>query len=490
MIPFPEWAPDVADYNTAVASVAANCFPIANGYRSLKDWDEKASLSGGTWEDGNMCAFVTLAPNGTNRYWVVTEDGSGNPKIYYDSGTSIEQASLTWVPTLVSGVTAHFTPYFHFIVWDDDLLFFGRFDTPQKTSISSPATTTDIGGTPPAARVGARVRQQLVLGYLYEGSALYKNRLRWSAFGDYEGWTAGTNQSGFEDDAFAGGGGIMDIIGGEYGLVFQEKQIVRMNYIGSPSIWEFDVVEDNRGTLGPNMTIKVGPDTYYLAHDGFHVLRDGQRSEPIGANRVDEYFWDLMEAASNQPNIIYNWSVAYDLSSHSIWWCVNGATGDTWHYFIYNIKTNRWSEVRRGDTSRTAEKLVTSMVKLPLQGANDMLKNSVLMATWNGSKVAWYDMSGSDMAAIIQTGTIFDEQYKSYLEQARIIADGDWTLKLLTKADSLDDTEVEGAAISRETEGHFPCDSEARYHRLQFTSASDWTKASGATVKQSPAGEF
>ena len=489
MIPFPEWAPDVADYNTEVASVAVNCYPIANGYRNLRDWSEKSNASGGTHEDINTGGFVSLGPSDINRYWVVTEDGSGNPKIYYDNATSIEQGSLTWVPALVSGVASQFE-YFLFIEWDDDILFFGRFDTPQKTSISSPATTTDIGGTPPAARCGARVRQQLVLGYLYESSTLYKNRLRWSAFGDYEGWTAGTNLSGFEDDAFANGGLIMDIVGGEHGLVFQQHQIVRMDFIGAPNVWEFNTVEENRGAVGTGLAVKVGPDTYYLAHDGFHVIRDGQRSEPIGANRVDEYFWSICDSSSSQIALVEKWSAAYDVSSHSVWWCVTGATAGTWHYFIYNIKADRWSEVRRGNTTELFEQLVTSAVKQPVQGDNAMLKDSIVMLTWSGTKVAWYDMSGSDMAAIIQTGTIFDEQYKSYLEEARIIADGDWTLKLLTKADSLDDTEVEGSAISRETEGHFPCDSEARYHRLQFTSASDWTKASGATVKQSPAGEF
>ena len=488
MIPFGPFAPDIAEYNVDMTLRAENVLSGPNGYLPMRDWAEMTDQQAGSANVQPFQCFTFYDTVNTVHVTVTRQSGSDVPAIYKGTNIDIAQAALTWVPTNYSGGgMSGFYFSLPTVEWDDDLLFFGRLATPQKTDKTNLATTTDIGGSPPAARVAARVRQQLVLGYTYEGSAFYPNRVRWSAFGDYEGWTNGTNQAGQEDLPDAGW--ITEIIGGEYGLVFQEHAITRMNYIGVPDIWEFDVVEDQHGCMAPKLAVAVGPDVYYLSASGFRVLRDGQRSEPIGANQVDRYLFDEIEGAfTDLRAMTQRWSAAYDPASDSVWWCVTGATTTTFKYFIYNLKTQRWTIRERGNVTYH-EHLISPPVRRADSGG-EWLNHNVLMMRYDGSNLQLHDASGSTLAAVIETGYIFDEVFKTFVEEVRLVGDGSWTLKLLTKADDLEDAEVTGSAISAETEGHFPCDSEARYHRLQFTSSGDWEEVAGFTAKQTPSGEF
>ncbi len=45
------------------------------------------------------------------------------------------------------------------------------------------------------------------------------------------------------------GGDITGITGGEFGIVFLEKAIVRMSYIGSPLFFQFDTISRNIGCI-------------------------------------------------------------------------------------------------------------------------------------------------------------------------------------------------------------------------------------------------
>ena len=54
------------------------------------------------------------------------------------------------------------------------------------------------------------------------------------------------------------GGVITGITGGQYGLIFQENRITRMDYRGGNVIFSFRRVEDNRGAVQGKNVIQVG----------------------------------------------------------------------------------------------------------------------------------------------------------------------------------------------------------------------------------------
>jgi hypothetical protein len=79
--------------------------------------------------------------------------------------------------------------------------------------------------------------------------------------------------------------------GGQFGLIFQESRITRMDYRGGNVVFSFRRIEDNRGAVQGKNVIQVGNLVYFLSEDGFYVT-DGSSSKPIGANKVDRFFYN------------------------------------------------------------------------------------------------------------------------------------------------------------------------------------------------------
>ncbi len=96
-------------------------------------------------------------------------------------------------------------------------------------------------------------------------------------------------QSDYQD--IPDGGDITGITGGEFGIVFLEKAIVRMSYIGSPLFFQFDTISRNIGCIEGGSIAQYGGISYFLSDDGFYSC-DGQNVVGIGAEKVDRYFFN------------------------------------------------------------------------------------------------------------------------------------------------------------------------------------------------------
>ena len=251
--------------------------------------------------------------------------------------------------------------------------------------------------------------QHLVLGYTYESSTIYKDRVWWSAFGNPEGWTSGTNLAGFEDAALSGNGEITGVVGGDYGVVFQLNKATRMDYVGAPTIWSFTEIEESYGAvLGPEQ-IRVGDDIYYLSASGFRVIRNGTRSESIGKGVIDNWVREQLSYASQWNSVTQNWSAAYDPVSNSVWWCLNTSSGSTWHFLIYQIDSGQWTVMDDGVTG-IQQRVVTPVVPLNWDSpdTNDWVNDSILILRYDGStQFDWLKASGASvLTAEWETGPI------------------------------------------------------------------------------------
>ena len=188
----------------------------------------------------------------------------------------------------------------------------------------------NLGGSPPQADVCGRVREFLFLGA--------DATLTWSGFNNITTWTPSSTTQAGTITLETNGGPIKKIIGGETGTVFQERQINRFTYIGPPTIWDRAIVEERRGCISQNAAVKVGRVIYYVSEDGFYVF-DGYQSQPIGMNRIDEYFL-------NRLNFGYRHYVqmTYDAVQRVVI-CAFPAGSATLpsELLIYSISDNRWT---------------------------------------------------------------------------------------------------------------------------------------------------
>lgn len=471
MIPFGEFAPDIADLNTNVASVADNTVPGANSYLPLRD------LS--VYSDAltNVCrGAITMEDNDGNNYIFAGD----KTKLYSISGTTVTDESK------VGGYTDN-DENWSFVKFNEKVIAAKFADATQVLALGS-STFADLAGTPPQARTLAVVRNFVVAGNTYDAvDGNRPSRVRWSGFEDETEWTSGTNQSDFQD-LEGDGGRITRIMSGEYGIIFQEKSIWRMSYVGEPIIFQFDEFEPGNGTRAGKSVVARGTDLYYIGRDGFYVLKNGTESLPIGSNKVDRWFYENVN--TTYINRTYG---ALDPRNGVIVWgfpSTESPDGTPDRLIIYNFKSQKWS------TATIATQLMLegatsalTLEQLDSFGTLDTLPSSLDSDQWTGgtfqlaafnsdNKLCFFQ--GSILSANLETGE-FTEGYITNIDNVRPHIDGDCTVKIKHR-DLLTETPTETITTSLDTSGKADFRVNARYNRVEVTTTSDYTDAIGVDI--------
>jgi len=204
----------------------------------------------------------------------------------------------------------------------------------QYYDINASSYFGDLSTSAPVAKYITAVRDFVVCANISAGT--YPSRVQWSDINDPTDWTAGgASQSDYQE--LPDGGDITGITGGEFGIVFLEKAIVRMSYIGSPLFFQFDTISRNVGCIEGGSIAQYSGITYFLSDDGFYSC-NGQQITGIGAEKVDRYFF-------NNANIgdIDTISAAVDPERNLIIWDYTTTSGPR-GLLIYNFETQKWCE--------------------------------------------------------------------------------------------------------------------------------------------------
>jgi len=163
--------------------------------------------------------------------------------------------------------------------------------------------------------------------------------VQWSDINDETDWTSGTtSQSDYQ--IIADGGNVQAITGGEFGLVFLQRAVLRASYVGSPLFFQFDTISRGLGCLEGNSVAQYGSVSFFLSDDGWYST-DGQTITPIGLEKVDRWFFDDVLLAS-----INTMSVAVDPIKNLVVWNYANNSG-TRSLLIYNWQLQKWT---RGST--------------------------------------------------------------------------------------------------------------------------------------------
>jgi hypothetical protein len=202
----------------------------------------------------------------------------------------------------------------------------------QYYDVTSSSYFGDLAATAPVAKFVTVVRDFVVCANI--GAGTNPARVTWSDINDSQDWTAGAaSQSDFQE--LPDGGDITGIVGGEFGIVFLEKAIVRMSYIGSPLFFQFDTISRNVGCIEGGSVAQYSGVTYFLADDGFYSC-NGQQVTPIGAEKIDRFFF-------NNANIgdIDSISSSIDPERNLVIWNYTNVSGAR-ELLIYNFQTQKW----------------------------------------------------------------------------------------------------------------------------------------------------
>ncbi len=492
LVPFGEWLPDLPPAENPGATVIKNCYP-----KTQSSYGPFGGLANVTAALNARCQGAVAAR--TNDGAVSTFAGTIS-KLYKIDGTTIDDASSAVYTTSADET-------WRFLQFGSRVIATNYNDAIQSFVMGSSTNFADLAAAAPKARHIATVKDFVMVGNTYDASnGALPGRVWWPAIDDPTNWpTPGTNaaalvQSDYND--MPEGGWVQSIVGacgGADGAVFMDTAIWRIQYEGPPTVFGFYQVEKTRGTPAPNSVVNVGAFAFYLGEDGFYVF-NGASSEPIGANKVDKWFFSDLD-----QSYFHRIVGAADPINKLVFWAYpgSGSSGGTPNRLIcFNWVTQRWTYI---DTEcETIFRDLTSGYTLDsLDGLGytlDSLPLSLDSRAWTGGRLIMsaFDTShrlarftGSSLAATFETGEINGSGRRVFVRGFRAMVDGGTVTGAVKYRDAPGDSLTTSSANPVDADGVIHHRISARYARAQVNVASggSWSHAQGIEPDVIPDGE-
>ena len=276
MLEFGEYKPDLPPLLNDGLTRCEGVLPQEIGYVPINQYSDITTVSLAERPQGIFTARDNTAV-GTSYVFVGTQT------------FLVQLDGSTWLDVSGSTYTTDAIERWNFIQWGNEVIA-TNFNDPIQVKSLAGGNFANLGGSPPNARYIAAVANFVVIGNIDDSGSYYPQRIQWSGYNVNNSWaTSAITQAGTLD-LVNNGGWIMGIVGGDQGIIFQEFCITRMSYIGSPLVWQFDLLEQDRGAYAPGAIQPIGNNIAYLAQDGFFVF-DGRQSIPIGDGKIDRAFF-------------------------------------------------------------------------------------------------------------------------------------------------------------------------------------------------------
>ena len=475
MIPFPEWAPDVAPLNNI--QVTDNVNNVSPG---ISHWEPVKQLVDYT---------TTALPTGKGLGAIAATDADLTTiKSFYGTTTklyTLDQTNKDFddVSKLTVSYATPKTAQWKFYQWGNLVVALNGEYVPQKFDIGADSNFTDLGGSPVAVRYGAVVNEFAVHGH----NPTTPNKIYWSSIGNNEEWTAGTNLGGEQD--FPDGGIVQGITGGRAsGLIYQEEQIRRMTFVGGTAVFRIDQILDI-GCKAPYSLTTCFGNNFFYSNRGFVRLSQDGEVDTIGDERVDHWFRDNALETSI-PMMVG----ACDPRSKRVWWLFSSNDAGSYHdtVLIYDWGVRRWGKASVDGSyifslitsAATLESLDTPYPDLDAMtiSLDDPVFNSAVPAFGilnERDQLATF--SGTPSLATIDTATFQLTPGRAVVHGITPIGDtNSMTVSTGYKEKTGDDFTFT-TATSTEVNGEAPQRASGRYFkaRVSIPAGTDWSMAHG-----------
>lgn len=288
IMPVAEWSPDEPDLSdfTNIASNVIALTPQSYGpVRAQVAYSTNAidsvCLGMGSAEDIDNDHFVFAGT--TTKLWAITVGA----RVWEDLSGSPYMASGNW----------YFAQYKNAMLATD-------YDNPiQILDMDGGGVFGQLSASAPKARYIAVAKSFVIVADTNDPvGGPNPTRLWWSGINDPTNWpTPGTAlaqqvMSDYNDMPGPMGNimGLTPNLAGCDCAVFFERGVFRMIFAGPPAVFDFYPATAVKGTPAPNSIVPLGNYVYYLGEDGFYLF-DGNSAVPIGANKVDRWFFANMD---------------------------------------------------------------------------------------------------------------------------------------------------------------------------------------------------
>lgn len=478
-----EWLPSAPDWKNPGCIKAENVIPTPGGYGPAK----------GLRAVGDT---ITGAVRGAQTFYSI----GGQPLVVGGTATSLFSIVSGTATTTASLTDIGAGQVWDFCQFNDVLIAVGPNNNPKYLDdIDTDTSWGDLTGSPPRALYCARVNNFVMFGNI----STQPNRLQWSSVNNPTGaWAANRlTQAGFRD-APRSLGAVQRVVGGRYGLVFQERGVSRLDYVGPPQVFRLSEFETGRGAIAPFSVVTVGFLTFFLSQDGFYVT-NGSGVEPVGSNRVNRWFFDAVA-----QDEIGRTHAAVDWQNECIVWAFQSTDANRFdRAIVYSWGQNRWTYWRvnvgwlvgtkvSGLTVDALGAIYSTLADVPGSTVDDAAwraKSDVLAAMVDGTTTTQLNyFDGSPLAAELESGQFQPmEGRRVFASQLRPIMAGDTaTVSMaLVSADNLSGEQY-GAYTVPGVAGFCPVRADGRAMRVaqKLPAGLLWSDAQGYQIKFRPSG--
>lgn len=464
---FGEWLPDQPGVTGAVTD-AFNCYPVTNGYAPFR---QEVDYSANAGQD----LLITFA----GKYGGATSlFAAGATQVYkFDSSdTSLDAVSTTYTSTESWDVTQ----------FGSKMIIANGKNKLQAYDMAGGSSFADLAAAAPVCKYVTVVRDFVVAAD--DGSD--NNKVYWSDINDETDWTP-SSASQSDTQILPDGGDITGLTGGEYGLVFMERAIYRMSYVGSPFFFQFDAISRTLGCSTNGSIAQFGGITYFLSDDGFYAC-DGQTVKGIGAEKINRWFFDNAVPGEIRTSM----SSTVDPVRKLIAWNFKNSFGGR-YLLLYSIDLGKWSYVETTATSiafgltpsATLEQVDNydsnlDTLNIPLD-SRVWAGGILLLMGVSGQKIVAF--SGQNKSASISSGDI--DTGRSVITFARPLVDNGSADVSVASRELLSDGLSFSTPVSANSEGGVPLRSAGRYHRVKMSpTGTSWKTAVAAEIDIVPQG--
>jgi hypothetical protein len=489
LIRYGEWLPDQPYFQNTGLVEAKNVIPIDGSYKDF--------LQILTSDDA-------LAERPQGAYAAI--DDAGDPEIYAGTETKLlEKVGTAWTDRSPAPYATASNGYWRFVQFDALVIATNFNNNIQSKTVGAAANFADLDAGAPKARQIGVINRFVVVGDTDDatnGAVPY--RIQWCAINDPTDWPvigtadARSKQSGeqFMDASY---GAVTAIAGGQFfGLVFQQRAITRLTYVGGDIVFQFDTFEKTSGCWAPQSLMQVGNTWYLLAADGWYVT-DGQSAVPIGTGRFDKTFYSDFDQTYRE-----RLTCALDLVSKVIYWSYpspSATAGVPDKLLVYNFIEKRasWAEetvqmifssFTQGYTLEQLDALFTSIDDMTISLDSSMWSGGIPTVMGFESNTMG-TFSGAALVARFETGeTEIEPPGLVYLNGVKPIVTGEptaVTVAVSVRSSQDNASRSFGAATNRTTRTGV-CDFRAhgRYASARIDLTGGFDRAIGIQFEGSP----
>lgn len=378
----------------------------------------------------------------------------------------------------------------------NEVLAFDGVDSVQTWTIGT-STKFDVrtaaSGSVPVPKYAGVVKDILVFANVVGAT----NRVQWPDINTTNEWAAGLASS----QDLPTGGEITGFVGGEFGTIFSQREIRTMTFIGTPDIFQFDVISNNRGCDIPGSISAYQGSIFFHATDGFWLLTGGA-PVPIGNQKLDRWFnarvdrSNLAQVRSIVDPVTKRYYIAYPT--------LEDGTGRNVEVLAYDFGLERWAPIQisvdefftaRTTLSTTLERLdaiYPNLDTMPISLDSSEFSGSeeqTLAVFTQNKKMAFF--GSTPMTAYIDTQEVeLYGPFQSFLQGLRPNVTGNMPTVSISVGtrNKLDDAITWGSYVTMNDQGRCPFRRQGRFHKARVKLEGEWETFVGVDPEAKKAG--